>query len=131
MKQTILKNTTCHDVITGRVDVDAGPAAGQGSLPLTLSWPASSVTTRFRNSDSVQVSFQPVQPFPGVFNPVVNNSFRFDIDGNASERFIAASGSWSITGLSLDPHELTVTKLTEAIYGVSVLQSIDLAPGGR
>ena len=102
------------------------------SLPLVLSWPATSVIVNFQNSDEVTATFQLYTG--GTYstgNPDIQNRFRFSIDGNTTEQIVRATGSWSASGLSSGAHALTITKLTEALYGVAVLESVQLSSSGR
>ena len=101
--------------------------SGFASLPLTLSWPATSVHAKFQDSNSVTVNFQAGSDSGSA----TNNSFRFELDGVQYQQYIGLSGSWQHDGLSSGSHDLVVTKLTEAVYGVAVVSSITLESSGR
>ena len=109
-----------------------GPSSYAASLPLVLSWPATSITVRFQSSDFVLVK---LQLFTGgtysTGNPRAQNRFRFLLDGIPADQLVFATGNFSASGLGPGLHELTIIKLTEALYGVAVLESIQLAANGR
>ena len=109
------------------------PNTGLYALPLVLSWPATTLRWRFQGSNSVQVNFQQETPD----SPPTNNSFSFQLDdGPAYTQYIAtgtsgAAAIWTQAGLSTGPHDLTIVKLTEAVYGAVELHSIALSANGR
>lgn len=114
-------------LVVGRLNGSVDPYSGLASLPLVLSWPATSVRLRFQDSVAVTVFFEPVRES----NSGVNNSFRFELDDAIHQQYIGSNGSWSQSQLSIDAHDLRVTKLTEALYGIVVLSSVQLTPNGR
>ena len=115
---------------SGRIDGEVDPATGLASLPIVMSWPGTSVRVAFDNTVSLDVTLE-AQP---AFSAAMNNSFRFVLDGVAEQAYISSEdlpAIWSKDGLSKGSHDLTVVKLTEALYGIVVLSNISLAPAGR
>lgn len=101
------------------------------SLPVVFSWAASSVYTTFISS-SVNVTLTNV--VPSVASSAYNR-FVFSIDQYPVA--VESTGpqipviSWSTSGLGSDPHNLTITKLSEPSYGQATLNSITLEGNGR
>ena len=120
-------------LLQGRVASEASDndANFADTLPVLLSWPASSVYVSF-DSDaiSVQLSALPVSDSISVYN-----RFYFSVDQGDSDIETTDTDttviSWNATGLTSGIHNLTITKVNEAAYGEATLDSITLAPGGR
>ena len=117
-------------LLQGRVasDYDSNFA---DTLPVLLSWPASSVYVTF-NSDaiSVQLSALPVSDSISVYNRFYFSVDQGDPDIETTDTDTTVI-SWNATGLNSGIHNLTITKVNEAAYGEATLDSITLAPGGR
>jgi hypothetical protein len=101
------------------------------ALPAILSWAATTTTASFQNATSITIS---VEALPGGLDFDFNN-FRVELDGTPIGDFATTPDepniTWTYTDMSRTDHNLSLVKLTEAIYGRASLQNITLSQGGR
>lgn len=118
-------------LLQGRFASDVSQQTGLASLPVTLSWPASSVYTSF-DGNSITVS---LSALPGT---VISSQYsRFAIYLDQQQVAIEATSidnpaiNWETSALGSGRHNLTITKLSEAAYGSASLDTLSVGPGGR
>lgn len=116
-------------LLQGRFGGDVDEDTGLGSLPVLFSWPASSVFLTF-NSTSINATLAALPPLNATFG-----RYAFYLDQTqASVETITPNDTsirWGRSGLSTGPHNLTITKLSEASFGQASLESLTVGTGGR
>lgn len=119
-------------LLQGRFGEDAEqPYASVDELPITFSWPSSSVFVSFKSS-SINVTLTALPPtvsFSG-YNTFVFQLDQHDPDTETQDLNNTVIG-WGVRGLDSGTHNLTITKLNEAMYGSATLDAITLGRGGR
>ena len=119
-------------LMQGRFGEDAEQSyASVDDLPITFSWPSSSIFVSF-NSSSVNVT---LTALPSTVSFSGYNTFVFQLDqevpATETQDLNSTVINWSVSGLDSGTHNLTITKLNEAMYGEATLDAITLGRGGR
>ena len=119
-------------LLQGRFGGDAqGSYASLSALPITYSWPASSASFSFE-STAINIT---ISSLPATYSFSGYNRFSIQLDQVASIVQTQDPNNtkiqWAARGLNSSVHTLTVTKLSEALYGHASLEAITLAATGR
>lgn len=116
-------------IASGRIGGRYDPATGFATLPVVVDWPSTSIWAAFEKSDTISVQFDLQEGYTAQ----LNTSLSFAVDGEEEVHFITSDQlpyTWSKSGLSQGAHDLQITKRTETLYGILVLQSITVSSGG-
>ena len=118
-------------LLQGRFGGDIDEDTGLGSVPVTFSWPASSVYVTF-NSTSINATLSALPP-TNTSSQYARFAFYLDQTEAAVETMTPNDTTirWGMTGLRSGLHNLTITKLSEAAYGSATLESLTVGRGGR
>ena len=117
-------------LLQGRFGGAASEQSGFASLPVLFSWPSSSVYVTF-NSTSITATLTALSsPATALFG---RYGFYVDQRQVAVETITPNSTQiqWGLVRLGPGPHNLTITKLSEAAYGQATLETLTLGRSGR
>ncbi len=120
-------------LLQGRFGGSVDENADLGTLPLMFSWPSSSVYLTFHNSSKISATISALTPTHASAGYYTRFAFYLDqqqisVESTNPDNTVIY---WNATGLTLDEHNLTITKVSEASYGEASLTSLTLASGGR
>lgn len=119
-------------LLQGRFGGDVDEETGLGALPVVFSWPASSVYVTF-DGTSINATLSTLPPLNATAGTYGRYAFYLDQNQTSVETVSSNNTSinWGRSGLSSGPHNLTITKLSEATYNQASLDSLTVGNGGR